>query len=217
MFQELHHSQTMPPTGPADPYRITQPFTNRQHDTRTSQTTSRHMFLHNDTPFWSSRQSPATCIVRQIFLNIKHTQHRNQNSHHRTHRNFVTLQTKDTPTITDTDQNDYHLHRRLLLRRTENMEKQRLHRRRRCAQFWFWLYERMGGSGIPTRQNPDSYPRGRPLENLKTFYQQPRIHIFSRSLGSYRDTSPCQTTAHTPIHTTMRQRPSNTRDQQGIW
>ena len=90
------------------------------------------------------------------------------------------------------------------------MEKQWLHRRRWCAQLWFRLYEWLGGSGIPTRQNPNSRPRGSPLENLKTLHQQSRIHIFPRSVGSHRHTSPSQTTTHTPIYTTMRQRSSDT-------
>ena len=154
MFRESHHSQTMPTTGPANPHRVTQPLTNRQHDTRTSQKASRQMFLYNDTPLWSRRQSPITRIVRQILFNIQHNQHCHQNGHHRTHRNFITLQAKDPPVITHTDQNNNHLHRRFLLRWSENMEKQRLHRRRWCAQLWFRLHEWMGGSGIPTRQKP---------------------------------------------------------------
>ena len=74
----------------------------------------------------------------------------------------------------------------------------------------------MGSSGFPTRPSPNSHPRGRPLENPETFHQQPSIHILSGSLGSHRDTSPRPTTANTSVHTTMRQRPSNTCNQQGI-
>ena len=217
MFGRPYYSQTMPTTSSADPHRVAQPPTNRQHDTRTSQKASRHMFFHYDTPLWSCWQSPITRIVRQILFNLQQNQHCHQDSHHRTHRNFITLQAKNPNAITHTNQNYNHLHRRFLLRWSEDLEKQRLHRRRRCAQLWFRLHKWMGGSSFPTRQDPNSYPRGSALEDPTTLHQQSRIHILPRSLGSHRHTSSSQTPTHTPIHTTMRQRSRDTRDKQGIW
>ena len=39
----------------------------------------------------------------------------------------------------------------------------------------------MGGSSFPTRQDPNSYPRGSALEDPTTLHQQSRIHILPRS------------------------------------
>ena len=216
MLRTPHNSETMPSPDPAHSYRTPQPFTDRQHDTRTSQTFSRQMPLHHHTPIWPSWQGPSQSTLRQIILNLKQTQYTYQNSHYRTNRDTVTLPAKDTSTITNTHQNDYHLHQRLFLRRTKNMEKQWLDRRRSSPQLRFRRHQRMGGSDLPTRPLAHRDPWGHTSEDLETFYQQPCLHLFSGSLGFHHHTSPRQTTTNTTIHTTMWQRPSDTRNQ-SIW
>ena len=96
------------------------------------------------------------------------------------------------------------------------MAQQRLHRSKRSTRLQLRLHKRMGRSGLPTKPHPFSHTRDNPTHDPPTLHQQQSIHLLSRGMGSNHNPGASQTTPHTSIHTTLRQRPSHTRHQQRI-